>query len=451
MSLVTNLYTPLLSQEEGRLSRAHKQILITWFMPALGALFLLIWFTNVSYGNPWITAIGLSIAICFISPLGSVLIILGVLTAQILAVVQLPTAETWPAYLGILLIVTRLAFSGKQWIRWLSLAFACVGSILITALLTPWYAWPTWTWDFSVEQGWDGFMGWRYTLTFGISVFAIAGAVWALSVAARLGIRLAINKAQLRESVHELRLAETEIAVASERSRIAHDVHDIMAHSLAVIIAQADGARYAGRHQTHVMQDSLKNIASSARASLTEVRTLIDWLTTDIGEDDAPTLARLDELYRRLSGAGLTLDLQTFGTSVEMSDSRQLAAYRIVQESLTNALKYSDVTVPVRVVLDWQGTGLFISIVSRIHPDGQPKPLSDAPLSQGRGILGMTERAHLAGGWLSAGIDSGPPETFMVTAFIPTSAEDSALTHPSSRNTVDRKQQDDSRTNARSS
>ncbi|CAM5283133.1 sensor histidine kinase [Leifsonia shinshuensis] len=239
---------------------------------------------------------------------------------------------------------------------------------------------------------------------------------WLIGTLIGVWSRKRSSEMELARATSDLRAAETEAVVAEERERIAQDVHDIMAHSLSVILAQADGARLLAEERPAAVAPSLATIASTARSSLTEVRVLIETL---VGTPDGPAhpgTDDLDELVSRLSGSGLTVTMERFGDGGGLTAAQELAVYRIVQEGLTNALKHAGPGAVVRVALDGRDDGMALSIASR--PDasaGAPAPANAA----GRGLIGMRERARLAGGWLDAGEDDDVPGGFLVTAYLP--------------------------------
>ena len=125
-----------------------------------------------------------------------------------------------------------------------------------------------------------------------------------------------------------------------------------------------------------------------------------------------------------MRGAGLTVSDEAFGEPTSLTAGQELAVYRILQESLTNALKHSGSDAFVRITSDWRGPGLALSIVSLSSTD--LIAVESSHIS--RGITGMTERARLAGGWLSAALDADDPRCFMVTAFIPTNSVEASAT-----------------------
>ncbi|MGO1507374.1 MAG: sensor histidine kinase [Microbacterium sp.] len=234
--------------------------------------------------------------------------------------------------------------------------------------------------------------------------------VWAIAFAYRRSLAALDAQRAARESaLSALSAAEGELLLAGERDRIAQEVHDVLAHSLAVIVAQAEGARVAAKtEQTSV---PLRTIADTARQTLGDVRWLIDALGAPGDDAPAPGVADLDALFERMQQAGLPVRVQQLGSPGALSPVSELSAHRIVQEALTNALVHGAVERGADVSLDWQDAGLAVTVVSRAT--------GEAPVAgSGRGVTGMQERARLAGGWLSAARDE-QENSWIVTAYLP--------------------------------
>ena len=209
--------------------------------------------------------------------------------------------------------------------------------------------------------------------------------------------------------------AETIAAEEQERVRIARDMHDIVAHSLAVVIAQSDGARYAAATQPELAQEALITIAQTARAALSDVRMLLTQLRHRQGDGPQPTLADLEQLFAHVRGAGIeprvTIDPMPPG---EPPASIQLAVYRILQEALTNALRHGQGDVDIR--LSWWADRVDLDVRNRIAPTATP---TAAAPTTGHGLVGMRERAQLVGGTLTAERIDG---VFVVHAMLPIAA-----------------------------
>ena len=242
------------------------------------------------------------------------------------------------------------------------------------------------------------------------ALLAAFGLSWTLGLLAR-------TRSTAREARLALQLAEQEemrarqdVVVEQERNRIARDMHDVVAHSLAVVIAQADGARYAQASDPAATEAALITISATAREALGDVRILLGQLRHNQGQAPQPVLADLDRMLDQLRASGLTIGKQDTGEAVALGTSQQLAVYRIVQESLTNALRHGDSSEEVRIHFQWAPASVELSISSA---------LSDAPAvtsNLGHGLVGMRERAALVGGWLMAEPTNG---RFIVTAGIP--------------------------------
>ncbi|MBF4463205.1 MULTISPECIES: sensor histidine kinase [unclassified Rathayibacter] len=206
--------------------------------------------------------------------------------------------------------------------------------------------------------------------------------------------------------------AGRELSLISERSRIARDVHDIMAQSLSIVLAQADGAAKLVQVDPGRAEISLGVISDVARSSLVEVRMLIESIGPSAVRLDQPTMENLPQLLERFGTAGLTVGFVEEGERLALTAGQQLAVYRITQEALTNALRHSGDRPNAFVRLLWDTKALLLEIASRGHPG------SDLSIGSGMGISGMKERAELAGGWLTAE-ESQDGTAFVVTASVP--------------------------------
>jgi signal transduction histidine kinase len=185
-------------------------------------------------------------------------------------------------------------------------------------------------------------------------------------------------------------------------------MHDNVAHTLAVVIAQADGARYAAKAQPELAQEAMLTIAQTARSALSDVRMLLTQLRHRQGSGPQPTLADLETLFAHVRLAGVeprvTVDPMPPG---EPPAAIQLAVYRILQEALTNALRHGEGDVDVR--LAWLPDRVDVQVRNRVAAE---KTVS----SGGHGLVGMRERAQLVGGALTAAAEDS---WFVVRAVLP--------------------------------
>jgi signal transduction histidine kinase len=384
------------------------------FEPALALIFFVLWALEVVGRHQigpgalrstvpfWAALLALSIAIGISRLLPIVAMAAG--AAVLVGQLFFPTAifDEPLVYLGYAIVILVVASAVHGRMRVVVLVFAVGVGVSIAGLLS---------WWLGIGRGDPSARAMFFTLcAAGATVAWLSGTligVWGRKRADELELALATRK---------LRAAESELSVAAERERIAQDVHDIMAHSLSVILAQADGARLLADERPAAVVPSLATIASTARSSLTEVRVLIETLLGTPHGPTHPGLGDLDELVKRLSASGLSVSVEHFGEIGEFTAAQQLAIYRIVQEGLTNTLKHAGPGASARLALDGRDDGIALSLASRPADDRKP---AAAVNEAGRGLIGMRERARLAGGWLDAGPDDDVPGGYLVTAYIP--------------------------------
>jgi signal transduction histidine kinase len=212
---------------------------------------------------------------------------------------------------------------------------------------------------------------------------------------------------------------QSSLGAAAERARIAREMHDIVAHSLSVVITLADAASAVGQSDPARANDAMDQVSAVGRKALTDMRTLIGVLRADITEADlapAPSLDQLEDLFGRVRATGLNVNVERRGEPFTLRAATSLTLYRIVQEALTNTLKHAraaNVAVELRydapfvhldVADDGTGTAAGASAErSGLESHGiQDLPMMDLGM-QGHGIPGMRERARLHEGTLEAG------------------------------------------------
>lgn len=244
-----------------------------------------------------------------------------------------------------------------------------------------------------------------------IAMLVLLGMPWTLGLLVRTNIRARESRAAQMDAQREAEAAERDVVIEQERNRIARDMHDVVAHSLAVVIAQSDGARYARATDPAAVDGALTAISSTAREALSEVRLLLGQLRHNQASGPQPALADLDRLLDQLRASGLSITHTQTGRPLMLGVGQQLAVFRIVQEALTNVLRHGDISRDVSVRFIWKIQDLEVTIISATAaspPTGE--------LRTGHGIAGMTERAALAGGWLRA---ESHGREFVVTASLP--------------------------------
>ena len=253
------------------------------------------------------------------------------------------------------------------------------------------------------------------------AVFAIAPAA-----AAGLGIRvlrrrLADSTARLGRAAAEARAA-TERALAAERSRIASELHNVVTHNVSVMIVQAGAARKIMASSPADAEDALLAVEATGREAMTELRNLLGLLSpaADGALRPQPRLGELDALIGRVSAAGLAVTLAVAGEPRPLPPGEDLAAYRVVQEGLTNVLRHAGAATAA-VTVGW-GENLAITVADDgrgAAPDGAAgsgaagseaagseaagSGAAGSGAAPGRGLLGLRERLALYGGELTAG------------------------------------------------
>jgi signal transduction histidine kinase len=223
---------------------------------------------------------------------------------------------------------------------------------------------------------------------------------------------------QRAEAAEHSRQAEADRQVTAERIRIARELHDVLAHHIAVVNAQAGVAQYLLRTDPHAADAALAGIAANSQAALDELRATLGLLRAegDTPSDPrapAPTIEHLGRLLDSFSDAGMQLTVAVHGEPGSLSGPADLAFYRIVQEALTNAAKHapgSDVCLSI----DWSAASVHLTI-NNTGPAAAPQGLMNE--GTGHGLIGMRERAAAAGGTLSAG--TAGAGGYRVTATLP--------------------------------
>jgi len=318
-----------------------------------------------------------------------------------------------PVDLATFVVVYTAAAYGSSRSRWLALASSLVAPLAITAYVVVAEGFGELgmclQFEYSYCVGYVPNLAGRAAGWFVAFAFAYLLA-WTIGQVVRTRIRAG-------ETRQAMLAAEREVAAEQERTRIARDMHDVVAHSLAVVVAQADGARYATRANPAAAEDALRTIAATAREALGDVRVLLAQLRYQQEDGPQPSIGDLEHLLEQLRASGLQVLREDAGAPLALGTAQQIAVYRIVQESLTNALRHADVTHVVLVRFAWTSHGLELAVVSRM-PEVRARTgvIPTTASASGHGIAGMRERASLGGGWLRAGVDG---DRFVVTAWLP--------------------------------
>ena len=231
--------------------------------------------------------------------------------------------------------------------------------------------------------------------------------------------------AQLEERAARLereREAQSKVAVAAERARIARELHDVVAHNVSVMVVQADGAAYVMDTAPEQARKALETISGTGRQALAEMRRLLGVLRTGEHQEGGeyvpqPDVEQLDDLIEQCRVSGLPVDFKVEGTPRPLPSGVELTAYRIVQEALTNTRKHGgpNTGASVRLVYFDDGLGLLVEDDGK----GAPHELYEEGGADGRGhgLIGMRERVGMVGGTLDAG--PRPGGGFRISALLP--------------------------------
>jgi signal transduction histidine kinase len=264
--------------------------------------------------------------------------------------------------------------------------------------------------------------------------FAFAGLFSAVAWGLGQGGRRRVEAAESAERLAVLTRAEHDAhlasAVAEERARIAREMHDIVAHGMGVMVVQATAAEHLLDRDPELARQPLATVRQTGQESLAEMRRLLGLLRTGAGDvsgkarDPRPTLAQVPDLVAQLQAAGMPVTLTMEGIRTGeggMPPGLDLCAFRIVQESLTNALKHAT-GAATSVEISATGSAVILTITTAGPAIGEgpgvfPAVMSRSEGATGLGLIGMRERVAVYGGTLVA--QPQPDSGFLVRAQLP--------------------------------
>lgn len=259
---------------------------------------------------------------------------------------------------------------------------------------------------FSLSDAWQA----------GVAVLGmvVLGAPWLAGLALRFNDRAAASRtsqlaaqAETARATHDAEQAREIAQLREDQARLARDVHDVVGHSLAVILAQAESAQYVQDADTQKLKQTMENIATSARSSLQDVRRV---LTPSPAETAQP--GSLDALVNGVRESGHEVVSSEVGSPQPLPPELDVVAYRVLQEMLTNAIKHGRRDEPVFVERHWEGE-LRIEVRNVIDAEGEESV-------SGQGLDGMRRRLESVGGRLDVRrrVEAGRA-TFTTTAWVP--------------------------------
>ncbi len=331
------------------------------------------------------------------SPRGALVAASAVMLA--LTVASLPGTPTiavlLPSSLAYLVFVFTAAASDDRWADAAALVFGLAGAALMTAV--------------SIAHGVGSGLGLPDAepgALIALAGFLVAsiGAAWALGRYRRESRRKRAAQELGREQAAELRLQGEREAVADERRRIGRELHDVISHSLAVMVAQAEASRVLLGRDDLRARTAIEHVVTTGRTAMTDMRGLLTVLAEPPGgsvaplpREPSPGLGELRGLVERASGPERVVALVETGEPRAVSPGVGLAAYRVVQESLTNTLKHTDPPTRSEVRLEWRAETLVVTVTD----DGLPGGGAHEPAA-GRGIRGMRDRTEQVAGLLES-------------------------------------------------
>ncbi|MCU1481701.1 MAG: hypothetical protein JWQ19_2487 [Subtercola sp.] len=317
---------------------------------------------------------------------------LGLAIAWIGALVQIATVDgLLVGDLLILGVVFATGFSTSRAVRWAGIWSSIIGGGVAGARLVL----------YAPAHG-DGELIPTDPLYRGVYFVVVSGVIAAaLALFFTLGVVVRTRRATAAsrsERERERIVAEATLTQERERALLSREMHDLVGHALAVVIAQSDGARYAKLTDPNAETAALETINRTARSALDDVHELLHVLREPAGRSSTvPGAADLDLLIASVREAGLTVSLTQTPGRVPMSAAHELALYRVLQESMTNAIKHGGRGTDVNVTLEWQENAVAFRVLTTESAPAtgtQPRPAA----SLGQGLIGMQERMKLLGG-----------------------------------------------------
>ncbi|HEX6544541.1 MAG TPA: sensor histidine kinase [Ktedonobacterales bacterium] len=402
------------AEQLGQWARAHPLVVDSLLALAIAIPFG--WWSLAEVFNaarlPWSLVLGLDVilihtALAFrrVAPMRS----FAVVSLASLGLVLIPGVPVIPPSMMVFLfsLYAYCAYDGWRWAPAFGLVVGAAGAGVLTAQLE--------------ISGQVTTVNVLPVVWFG-TMFAAALAAWSLGLFRRIQrayVATLVDRAARAEAEREERAQR---AVLDERARIAREMHDVIAHSLAVIVSQAQGGQYAARTDTRKAAEVLATIAESGRQALADMRGLLGVLRSDIptttgtmettsdSRTPQPSLRELPDLLAAVRAAGLPVHYNEVGAAFTLSPTAELAIYRVVQEALTNTLKHAGPDAHADVQFIWGSDGITITVRDTGHGHL-------AAEGSGHGLIGMRERITAVGGSVTA--EPSPGSGFVVRAWLP--------------------------------
>jgi signal transduction histidine kinase len=371
-----------------RIGPVDVALVVLTALPTIGGA----WTDDGSFGALQVAIVAVTTAIVLLRERAPV-VLLGVAIAALLASVAISERPNG-LFPTVIVLVFVIALRRERWAGVAAGAVGLVGFVGVIAILGPKeLAGP----QVLAAIAWPG----------------LAAAAGDVTRNRRLVVEAAEERARRAEATRE---EEARRRVAEERLHIARELHDVVAHRMAVVNVQAGVAEHLMTRRPDEAADALRVVRSSARSALDELGAILNVLRAadaDPPVEPAPTLDDLGALVDSFRDAGLDVAWSSSGAPNAVGESAQLAIYRMVQEALTNAHKHGDGRA--RVVIARSADAVQVEVVNRVAD-----PATGLAVGSGFGLLGMRERIEAAGGRLDAGPDGS--DGFRVVASVPATA-----------------------------
>ncbi|RSM62460.1 two-component sensor histidine kinase [Amycolatopsis sp. WAC 01376] len=360
--------------------------------------------------HPWVTDLPLFAWFVFLVPTGSSPVPKAILLVPYLFLVPLLWRRRHPEIAAVLIVTgvtaqylvefwaydrgrgeLAMAVALYTLVRTGNRRFAAAIAVVIVSLDVGWGL----TWGATTEQGPE------------IAIFAtipLHVAAWALGEFFRARQRLSDEEAVKAELAASEQDARARAAVAEERTRIARELHDVLAHSVSVIVINAEGAKLMRHKDPEAVDRTLDTIGKAGRDALAELRRLLEVLHAgETARSPQPAVAELRELVEQVSATGREVGLRVTGDAGGLPPSAALQAYRIVQEALTNMIKHAPGDASGTVEIDFSGEGPRRDVRIQVTNTGGSDPPAPRLPSSGRGLAGMAQRVEMFHGTLDTG------------------------------------------------
>ena len=318
--------------------------------------------------------------------------------------------ETIPPDLAVLFSLYAVTVYGAKWAHRTALIATFLGIFLVARRFGAFGYKP---YDIAWQLGWGDGLATEVVANVVFAGFVVVS-IYAVALLRRNQLQQVTRLVEEAEDARRRAEQETELAVLEERSRIAREMHDVVAHTLSVVTAPANSDRYAAAQNPEAAAKALETIADMSRGALKDIRSIIGVLRSSTSEPvpllPQPVAEDLDALVEKIRSSGTNITLTRIGTARPLPTGVGAAIYRICQESITNTLKHAGPEARISVILQWMAHQLIV----QIDDDGKGPSPSDG---KGHGIIGMKERANTFGGSVYTGpIEGGG---FRVIATIP--------------------------------